>query len=73
MLNNPKVRLALQSVVAGLLTFLGILQQSDVSDMSGNDWVQAVVAGLVGALVFSGVMAGTPIYKGVGVGAGKEV
>ncbi len=69
MFNDPRVRLAFQSVLAGLLAFLLALQQQNIDDMSANDWVQLVVGAFIAALLYGGVSYGTPINKAVGVGS----
>jgi hypothetical protein len=69
MLKDPKVRLAIQSFFTGLLTFLGAVQAQGISSMSADDWLNAVILGVVAALGFGGLMVTTPINQSVGIGA----
>lgn len=66
MFENPVVRLISRSLLAGLTTFLGIVQASGYDSMDQADWVNAGVAAALAALAFSGISAVTPIDKSIG-------
>ena len=66
MFDNPTIRLVFRSLLAGLTTFLGIVQASGYDSMDTGDWVNATVAALLAAVAFSGISAVTPIDQSIG-------
>lgn len=66
MFDNATVRLIFRSLLAGLTTFLGIVQAYGYDNMDTGQWVNAGVAALLAALAFSGISAVTPIDQSVG-------
>ena len=71
MFENATVRLIYRSLLAGLTTFLGIVQASGYDDMDTGAWINAGVAALLAALAFSGISAVTPIDKSIGATSDK--
>ena len=72
MFDNPTIRLVFRSLLAGLTTFLGIVQASGYDSMDTGDWVNAAVAALLAAVAFSGISAVTPIDYSIGATKGGD-
>lgn len=66
MFDSPVVRLICRSLLAGVTTFLGIVQASGYDSMDTAAWVNAGVAAGLAALAFSGISAVTPIDQSIG-------
>lgn len=62
---NPYLKLAIRVSAAGLLA-LAVSLQGNLPGVSADDLVQAVIAGVIAAITFSGIELGTPVNSSIG-------
>lgn len=66
---SPLGRLVARSVLAGVLvTVNALIVAVTGSDLTGNEILLAVLQGVASGITWSGLEAGTPINRTVGVG-----
>lgn len=62
---NPYLKLAIRVSAAGVLA-LAVSLQGNLPGVSMDDLVEAVIAGVIGAITFSGIELTTPVNSRLG-------
>lgn len=63
---NPYLKLAIRVTAAGLLA-LAVSLQGNLPGVSVDDLIEGLIAGVIGAITFSGIEVVTPLNTSVGL------
>ena len=62
---NPYLKLAIRVTAAGVLA-LAVSLQGNLPEVSVDDLIEGLIAGVIGAITFSGIELATPVNSSVG-------